>query len=1016
MRKTAHRGEHLRPRLSLVERKLATALFVDLVDSTALVSGSDPEIVRRRVTGFFERAAGHIAAYGGTVEKFAGDAVVAVFGVPTAHEDDAERAVRAATAILESGDGGLAVRIGIESGEVVAESGDSTFATGEALNVAARLQQSAAPGEILMGPTAHGLTLGAVVVEPGGARVLKGLPDDMPVWRVICADGKAGRPLSVAAPYVGREEELELLQNAYARVVRDRRAQLVTIFGEPGIGKSRLAREFFAGLERTTVLAGRSLPFGEGLVYRPLAEMVQAAAGISEDDSPEEAIEKLREACSSDAIADLLGLASGVLDTVSGDRRGQEISWAAHEWATSLAEAQPLVLGFEDVHWAEEPLLDLIEHLADRIDDAPVLLVCLARPELLDSRPGWGGGRRRAITIELGPLPDHETGMLVDALVKDLPLPDDLRTALLDKTEGNPLFVEETVRLLVDEGDTAGVRIPDTLQALIAARIDRLPPGSKSVLRHGAVVGRVFWRGAICELDPELDVDSALADLVDRQLLTREPLSTVTGEQAYRFRHVLIRDVAYRGLTKSERARLHRVFASWLRVHSPEELVETHAYHLDRAAALLAELDGRVPDDLRAEASAALERAGQRALAREANRTARRLLLRTLELEPTLERRFEAARAAWRLWELPAAADEMEQVRGLAHEAGEPTIEGLALTALAEIALNRNADVSQARRLGQQANELLSDAPGDARAEVLTLLSGVGWWEGDLESVERYTNEALEIREGRADLESLALVELAGAHLARLDLAQAERVLARGVGPRRDERQPLRPGVERAHRRLDPAPQGSVRGRRDLVPHGVRALRRDRRGSGCRPRAAARGRRDLARRRPRARRDARPRDRARALVAAGAREDRRGAADACRDRARPGTRRGSRALGALGRRVRGDAGHDVALEREHGARARACGAGTGRGGRAPPSRGHRPPCRDRPAELGARAPRGARRLPPEAGPRRRGLRPGRADRGAASAREGRADHLSRALVRGLRDDRRGPLEPGERLA
>ena len=753
-----------------MERKLATALFVDLVDSTALVSGSDPEIVRRRVTGFFERAAGHIAAYGGTVEKFAGDAVVAVFGVPTAHEDDAERAVRAATAILESGDGGLAVRIGIESGEVVAESGDSTFATGEALNVAARLQQSAAPGEILMGPTAHGLTLGAVVVEPGGARVLKGLPDDLPVWRVICAHGKAGRPLSVAAPYVGREEELELLQNAYARVVRDRRAQLVTIFGEPGIGKSRLAREFFAGLERTTVLAGRSLPFGEGLVYRPLAEMVQAAAGISEDDSPEEAIEKLREACSSDAIADLLGLASGVLDTVSGDRRGQEISWAAHEWATSLAEAQPLVLGFEDVHWAEE-------HLADRIDDAPVLLVCLARPELLDSRPGWGGGRRRAITIELGPLPDRETGMLVDALVKDLPLPDDHRTALLDKTAGNPLFVEETVRLLVDEGDTAGVRIPDTLQALIAARIDRLPPGSKSVLRHGAVVGRVFWRGAICELDPELDVDSALADLVDRQLLTREPLSTVTGEQAYRFRHVLIRDVAYRGLTKSERARLHRVFASWLRVHSPEELVETHAYHLDRAAALLAELDGRVPDDLRAEASAALERAGQRALAREANRTARRLLLRTLELEPTLERRFEAARAAWRLWELPAAADEMEQVRGLAHEAGEPTIEGLALTALAEIALNRNADVSQARRLGQQANELLSDAPGDARAEVLTLLSGVGWWEGDLESVERYTNEALEIREGRADLESLALVELAGAHLARLDLAQAERVL-----------------------------------------------------------------------------------------------------------------------------------------------------------------------------------------------------------------------------------------------
>jgi class 3 adenylate cyclase/tetratricopeptide (TPR) repeat protein len=761
-----------------VERKLATAMFVDLVDSTSLVSASDPEIVRRRVTGFFERAAGHIAAYGGTVEKFAGDAVVAVFGVPTAHEDDAERAVRAASAILETLGQGLAVRIGIEAGEVVAESGDSTFATGEALNVAARLQQSAEPGEVLMGPTAHGLTVGAVVAEPLGDRALKGLPDAMPVWRVICAETRAGRRLSVAAPYVGREEELQLLENAYARVVRDRRAQLVTIFGEPGIGKSRLAREFFSGLERTTVLTGRSLPFGEGLVYRPLAEMVQDAAGISEDDSPEEAIEKLRDACSSDAIADLLGLASGVLDTVSGERRGQEIAWAAHEWATSLAEAQPLVLGFEDVHWAEEPLLDLIDHLADRIDDAPVLIVCLARPELLDTRPGWGGGRRRAITIELGPLPDTETSMLVDALVKDAPLPEDIRTALLDKTEGNPLFVEETVRLLLEEGDSASVRIPDSLQALIAARIDRLPPGSKSVLRHGSVVGRVFWRGAICELDPELDVDTALTDLVDRQLLTREPLSTLSGEVAYRFRHVMIRDVAYRGLTKSERARLHRVFASWLREHSPDELVETHAYHLDRAAALTAEIDGRVPDDLRAEAATALERAGRRALAREANRTARRLLLRALELDPTLERRIEAARAAWRLWELPAAADEMEQARVEAHEVGERHIEGLALAALAEIALYRSADVTEARRLGQLAHNLLSDASGAARAEVLTVLSSVGWFEGDLDSVERYTNEALAIREGRADLESLALVELAGAHLARLDLAQAESVLA----------------------------------------------------------------------------------------------------------------------------------------------------------------------------------------------------------------------------------------------
>jgi class 3 adenylate cyclase/tetratricopeptide (TPR) repeat protein len=761
-----------------MERKLATALFVDLVDSTALVSTHDPEVARRRVTGFFERVRSHVDAYGGTVEKFAGDSVLAVFGVPTAHEDDAERAVRAAVAIVESGDGELPVRIGIEAGEVVVEDGDSTFATGEAINLAARLQQTAQPGEVLIGPTARGLAAG-VVTEPIGERELKGFPNGLDVRRVVCAERPRGRPLNVVAPYVGREEELELLENAYARAARDRRAQLVTIFGDPGIGKSRLLREFLAGLERTTVLTGRSLPFGEGLAYRPLAEMVQAAAGISPDDSPEEAFGKLREACSSDAVADLLGLASGVLDTVSGGRRGQEIAWAAQEWAVSLAEAQPLVLGFEDLHWAEEPLLDLVEHLADRIDDAAVLIVCLARPELLESRPGWGGGRRRSIAIDLGPLPEAEIEVLVDALAADAVLPPDLRRALLEKTEGNPLFVEETIRMLAERRDGVAVRIPDTLQALIASRIDRLPPDSRSVVRHGALVGRVFWRGAVADLDPALDVDAALADLVDRQLLTREPLSTISGETAFRFRHVLIRDVAYSGLAKSERARLHRAVAGWLRSRSADELVEAQAHHLERAASLFAELDGQVPADLRVEAADALERAGRRALEREANRTARRLLLRAIDLEPSLERQLCAARAAWRLWELPAASVEMEDVRALANAAGERAIEGVALTQLAEIVLNRNADVEQARALGLEALELLAGAPGDARSEALTLLSSVGWWEGDLGSVERYTGEALEIaREaGRADLESLALSDLAAAHLARLELVRAESVL-----------------------------------------------------------------------------------------------------------------------------------------------------------------------------------------------------------------------------------------------
>ena len=281
--------------------------------------------------------------------------------------------------------------------------------------------------------------------------------------------------LRVSAPFVGREADVELLHNTYERALRDKRAQLVTVYGYPGVGKSRLAREFVAGLEGSTILAGRCLPYGEGITYWPLAEMVKAAAGIADDDPTAEALEKLRACCGDDAVADLLGLASGVLDAVAGDRSAQEIAWAAHEWATELADAQPVVLVFEDIHWAEEPLLDLIEQLAERIRDVPVLLLCLARPELFDLRPEWGGGRLRAVAIELEPLPPEESEQLVDALLEER-LDPRRRAAVLAKTEGNPLFLEETVRMLAEQGaDGSDGRIPDTVQALIAARIDRLP-------------------------------------------------------------------------------------------------------------------------------------------------------------------------------------------------------------------------------------------------------------------------------------------------------------------------------------------------------------------------------------------------------------------------------------------------------------------------------------------------------------------------------------------------------------
>ena len=745
-----------------MERKLATVLFVDLVGSTAFVSATDPEVVRRRVTRFFDQVAHCVTTHGGIVEKFAGDSVLAAFGVAQAHEDDAERAIRAGINILEAVKGlELEARIGIESGEVVVDTAESTFATGEAVNLAARLQQAAGPGEILIGPAARSLALDSVELDDLGPIEIKGRSEPLPAWRVICAADRA-QPVhsAVVAPLIGRISELELLENTFERAARDRRAHLVTIYGEPGVGKSRLAREFVASLEGATVLSGRCLPYGEGITYWPLAEMVKSAAGISDDDPVKEAMEKLRRCCEDDAVADLLGLAAGVLEAVEGERSGQEIAWAARGWADQLADVQPLVLVFEDIHWAEDPLLELIEHLVTWVREAPLLLICLARPELIDIRPGWGGGRMRAAAIELEPLRESESLELIEALLPGDTLPADARRDLLDKTEGNPLFVEETIRMLGEtEGDYLPERIPDTLQALIAARIDGLPGAQKALLHRAAVIGRIFWHGALSHVAADLPVDSLLDDLLLRDFVLGEPRSTIVGERAYRFKHMLIREVAYGGLAKAERAELHARFAEWLHERAGEELLEIRAYHLDQAAQLHEELDGAAPPELAREAAAALEDAGKRALAREANRPARKLLLRAVELGPTLERRYHAARAAWRMSDLPAVSVEMQRVLAEAREHGEATIEGKALTALAEVALLREADLAKATELVDAALDAL---PDDGRFAALSVRSQIAWFAGDFETGQEAAEEALEIarQRGRKDLEAQALNDL----------------------------------------------------------------------------------------------------------------------------------------------------------------------------------------------------------------------------------------------------------------
>jgi class 3 adenylate cyclase/tetratricopeptide (TPR) repeat protein len=763
-----------------MERKLATVLFVDLVDSTALVSASDPEIVRRRVTRYFDQVSQCIEAHGGTVEKFAGDAVMAAFGIPQAHEDDAERAVRAALGIIESmRELDLEARIGVESGEVVTDIGDSTFATGEAVNLAARLQQNADPGQILVGPAAHRLTLGRIEVDEIGPVDVRGRAEPVWAWAAISADGRAPARVAVT-PLIGREHELELLENTFARAVRDRRAHLFTVYGEPGVGKTRLTNEFLASLEGTTILSGRCLPYGESITYWPLAEMVKGAADIADDDPLDVAIEKLRACCPADAVADLLGLATGVLEAVHGERSQQEIAWAAREWAQLMAQTQPLILVFEDIHWAEEPLLELIEHMTDWVRDGSLLILCLSRPELLDVRSDWGGGRVRATSIELEPLGDADSEQLIDALSEVGDISPETRRALLEKTGGNPLFLEEVMLTVAECGEErAAIGIPDTLQALIAARIDRLEPESKAVLQRASVIGRSFWAGAVEYLAAGESAEKTLEDLQLRDLVVQQLRSSLSNETAYRFKHVLIRDVAYSSLTKSARAGHHARFAEWLGERAGDELLEIRAHHLDHAASLLADLDGAPPADLAREAAEILQEAGRRALAREANQAARNSFLRAIELEPTLERRYLAAKAAWRLDDLPAVAREMDKVHEEAVRAGDRNLEGKALTALADMVLMREADPLRAREIADQALDAIGDSDPGARFDALRVAWSAAYWVGHLSDAEHYLTEQLTLARaaGRKDLESIAVLTRADTFWSRLELDEARALL-----------------------------------------------------------------------------------------------------------------------------------------------------------------------------------------------------------------------------------------------
>ena len=611
-------------------RKTVTVVFIDVTGSTSLGERLDPERMRRILRSYFSALSEILARHGGSVEKFIGDAVMAVFGVPTVHEDDALRACRAALEIreklrelnaqLDSEQGfSIELRTGVNTGEVVAE--DATAANamivGDAVNVAARLEQAAEPGDILLGASTYRLVRDAVQVEPLEPLSVKGKADPVPAYRLLdLAPGAAVQPRRLVSPLIGRDRELAVMRQAFERATAERSLQLLTVLGSAGVGKSRLTAEFLAGLQEPhQTLRGRCLPYGDGVTYLPLAAAIKLAATISGEETPDEASAKLAALVEGEAESGVIcGLVLQILGMAPATAPQEELFWAARRLFESLAAQRPLILVLDDIHWAEPTLLDLIEHLADWSRDAPILVICSARPELLEERPTWGGGKLNATSMLLEPLGSEASERLVDNLVGSGVLPTPTRSAITNAAEGNPLFVEEMLGVLVDDGvlrridgkweageQILTVQVPPTIQALLSARLDRLDRGERHVAEVASVVGRVFDRGSVEAVigSAGTPVKAALMGLV-RKDLVRPDRGSSLGVDAYRFRHVLIRDAAYEGLPKEDRSRLHQAVAQWLEGSVAErgaEYLEIIGYHLEQAYRYRQDLGAMGPED-----------------------------------------------------------------------------------------------------------------------------------------------------------------------------------------------------------------------------------------------------------------------------------------------------------------------------------------------------------------------------------------------------------------------------------
>jgi class 3 adenylate cyclase/tetratricopeptide (TPR) repeat protein len=601
-----------------LSRKTVTVLFADVVDYTPLGESVDAEQVRVVMSRYFAEMRTVIERHGGSVEKYIGDAIMAVFGIPTVHEDDALRAVRAAHDMREALaelnrelPDQLSIRTGLATGEVVTGEGD-TLVTGDTVNIAARLEQAAATGEILIAESTRQLVRDAIVAEPVEPLVLKGKKEPVAAWRVTEVHANTpGRARRFDSVIVGREDELALLRQAYVRALASRGCHLFTVLGPAGVGKTRLGREFLATLEdKAALLVGRCLPYGEGITFWPLREVVYTLGDVR------------RYVNETDA---------GVLETAVGTgdlpAAPEETSRAVRRLLESVAREWPLVLVFEDIHWGAPAMLDLIDHIASAARDAPILLLCLARPELLDERPSWGGGKTNATTILLEPLDVDQADQLIANLAGDT-LDDARRQAITEAAEGNPLFLEELVAMVFDE--EAPSAVPPTINALLTARLELLPDEERATLAVASVVGRFFSADAVVAVAGE-GARASLESLGQKDIIRTQRVAFTEGD-AYRFRHILIRDAAYEGLSKAERAELHGRVAGWLEDSGPRrEVDELVGWHLERAFTLRRDL-GVADEELARRAYESLARVGRRALSRGDVTTAAALLGRAIAL------------------------------------------------------------------------------------------------------------------------------------------------------------------------------------------------------------------------------------------------------------------------------------------------------------------------------------------------------------------------------------------------